>query len=140
MIRVHPARAAIRPGRRGAGQWASLASVRLSFQALCTKPEILILDEPTSNIDSHGEHEIYEILKKLNKKITVIVVSHDISFLLDFAKKIVYINKTMTLHDSPSISKDGLIKSLNIKDNHLCEVEILNFLSGNHKPGCCNHV
>jgi len=106
----------------------------LMARALVSAPDILILDEPTSNIDSHGEHEIYEILRSINKEITVIVVSHDISFLLDYAKRILFVNKTMTLHDAPSISRDKLIKSLNIQDNHFCEVELLNYLSmGGHR-------
>lgn len=105
----------------------------LMARALIAEPEILILDEPTSNIDSQGEHEIYEILRSLNETMTVIVVSHDISFLLDYAKRILFINKTMTLHNAPAISKEKLIRSLDIKDNHLCEVELLNFLScGGH--------
>ena len=99
-------------------------------RALVASPDILILDEPTSNIDSKGEQEVYEILKNLNKEITVIVVSHGISFLLDYAKTILFINRRLTRHDAPSITKEHLIKSLDIKDNHLCEVELLNYLSG----------
>jgi len=101
-------------------------------RALCTEPEILILDEPTSNIDACGEQEIYEILKRLNREITIVVVSHGISFLLDFAQKIVFVNRSLLLHDTPSISKENLIKSLDIKDNHLCEVDILNYLAKGH--------
>lgn len=98
-------------------------------RALCASPQILILDEPTSSIDAHGEQDVYEILKELNKEITIVVVSHGISLLLDFAKKIFFINRTLLLHDTPSMSKAHLVKSMGIKDNHLCEVDILNYLS-----------
>jgi len=106
-------------------------------RALVSDPKILILDEPTSNIDSRGEQEIYDLLKELNKEITVIVVSHDISFLLDYAKKIVFLNRRLTLHDAPAISREHVIKSLGIKDNHLCEVELLNYLSGGSSCSKC---
>jgi zinc transport system ATP-binding protein len=99
-------------------------------RALVSNPRILILDEPTSSIDAKGEQEIYDILRALNEEITVIVVSHGISFLLDYAKTILFINRRLTRHDAPAITKEHLIHSLNIKDNHLCEVELLNYLSG----------
>ncbi len=106
-------------------------------RALVSEPKLLILDEPTSNIDSRGEQEIYDLLKKLNNEITVIVVSHDISFLLDYAKKVVFLNRRLTLHDAPSITREHVIKSLGIKDNHLCEVELLNYLSGGASCSKC---
>jgi zinc transport system ATP-binding protein len=106
-------------------------------RALVSDPKVLILDEPTSNIDSRGEQAIYDLLKKLNDEITIIVVSHDISFLLDYAEKIVFLNRRMTLHDAPSITREHVIKSLGIKDNHLCEVELLNYLSGGSTCSKC---
>jgi len=99
-------------------------------RALIGDPEIIVLDEPTSSIDSQGEQEIYEILHRLNARMTVLVVSHDMTFMLDFAKRILFINKRLTLHDAPEITKKNIIDSLGIKDNHLCEVELLHYLSG----------
>ncbi|MCP5054100.1 MAG: ABC transporter ATP-binding protein, partial [bacterium] len=46
-------------------------------RALVTDPDILFLDEPTAGIDTKGQNEFYAILKELNHKITIIVVSHD---------------------------------------------------------------
>ncbi|WEK82765.1 MAG: hypothetical protein PR2021_7030 [Candidatus Phytoplasma pruni] len=55
-------------------------------RALCMKPQILLLDEPTSTLDSESTHEVLTILKKLsdNKKITLIIIAHE----MDFAKKV----------------------------------------------------
>lgn len=98
-------------------------------RALVSNPKILILDEPTSNIDPQGEHEIFKILKELNKKISIIVVSHDLSVLLDFANKAVYINKKATLHKQIDTAHLKISNFLKTKDSHLCEVELLEYLS-----------
>ena len=62
-------------------------------RALCSNPKILLLDEPTASIDVKGQREIYELLKELNKSICIVVVSHDISVLLNYAKNVAHINK-----------------------------------------------
>ncbi|MCH9740742.1 MAG: ABC transporter ATP-binding protein [Epsilonproteobacteria bacterium] len=90
-------------------------------RALCAHPQILILDEPTSSIDVDGQKQIYELLELLNKTITIIVVSHDISVILEFANKVVHINKRLTQH---MITKKE-------KSSHFCEVELFNKLKGN---------
>ncbi|MCK5853581.1 MAG: ABC transporter ATP-binding protein [Sulfurovaceae bacterium] len=91
-------------------------------RALCAHPQILILDEPTSNIDVDGQQQIYELLRLLNNNITIIVVSHAISVVLGFASKVVHINKKMTSH--------SLNKTANTIENskHFCEVEFFNSL------------
>ena len=45
------------------------------------KPELLILDETTSGVDYKNKQTILKTLKKLSKKITTIIVSHDNSVL-----------------------------------------------------------
>jgi zinc transport system ATP-binding protein len=89
-------------------------------RALCAHPKILVLDEPTSNIDVDGQQQIYELLKLLNKSITIIVVSHAISMVLGFASKIVHINKKMTSHKFNNKKEEP--------SEHFCEVEFFNTL------------
>jgi len=91
-------------------------------RALCANPKILILDEPTANIDVNGQKEIYELLQILNKSISIIVVSHDISVILSYASKVAHINKQLVFHD---ISKK---KKVLKEDEHFCEVEMLELL------------
>lgn len=92
-------------------------------RALCAHPKILILDEPTASIDVSGQKQIYDLLKKLNEYITILVVSHDISVILGYANKVAHINKTLTFHDISNNEKD--IKNEN---EHFCEVEMLQLL------------
>jgi zinc transport system ATP-binding protein len=91
-------------------------------RAICAHPKILILDEPTANIDSKGQREIYDLLKLLNKNLTILVVSHDITLILGYANKVIYINRDLTYHD---ISNSQLKKG----DEHFCEVEMLEMLN-----------
>jgi zinc transport system ATP-binding protein len=92
-------------------------------RALCAHPEVIILDEPTSSIDIQGQKQIYNLLKELNKTITVIVVSHDISVILEYATKVAHINKTLSNHELSSRNKE-----FGSKDGHFCEVELLEML------------
>ena len=92
-------------------------------RALYADPQILILDEPTSSIDVDGQRQIYELLKELNKSVTVIVVSHDLSILLEYANKVAHINKRITHHDLSSVKKE-----FGFGKGHVCEVELLEML------------
>lgn len=96
-------------------------------RALCAHPKILLLDEPTASIDTTGQKQIYELLKVLNEHMTVVVVSHDISVITHYAKKVAYVNKTLTSHELDNTFSPG-------SDGHFCEVEMLQLLS--QKKGC----
>jgi zinc transport system ATP-binding protein len=95
----------------------------LIARALFSNPKILLLDEPTSNIDIKGCEQIYSTLEKLNKEVTVVVVSHDISVILKYASKAFYINKKLTHHDLSKMKDE--FKSI---DSHICEIELLEML------------
>lgn len=98
-------------------------------RALCSNTEVLILDEPTSSIDVEGQRQIYDLLKVLNETITIIVVSHDISIILNYATKVAHVNKTLTYHDVKD--KQGFNKTgaFDTNDEHFCEVELLQMLN-----------
>lgn len=79
-------------------------------RALCSEPEILILDEPTTGIDSNSRNNFYTLLKELNKKgITLILVSHDVSAVVKDITRIICINQTVNCHND--------INELNKKEN-----------------------
>ncbi|MCP4704358.1 MAG: ABC transporter ATP-binding protein [candidate division Zixibacteria bacterium] len=81
----------------------------LIARALASKPKILLLDEPTANLDVTSEKELYELLQKLNEDITIILVSHDPAFVSDFVKRAVCVNREV--HEHPTTSISGLYVS-----------------------------
>ncbi len=95
----------------------------LIARALFGKPKILLLDEPTSNIDVVACGEIYQTLKELNQSITVVVISHDLSLVLKYANKAVYINKKLSYHDLSSMKQE--FSNLN---SNVSEIELLQML------------
>ena len=101
-------------------------------RALCSNPKIMLLDEPTASIDVKGQREIYELLKELNKSICIVVVSHDISVLLNYAKNVAHINNNLVYH-----SLENIQKNIDTPNEHLCEVELLSALGKTQV--CCNH-
>lgn len=65
---------------------------------LASKPEILILDEPTAGLDPSSREEFLKFLTELNRKnITVIMVSHNVNATVEHARRVI-------------ILKDGIIK------------------------------
>ncbi|MEO8093973.1 MAG: ATP-binding cassette domain-containing protein [Pseudolysinimonas sp.] len=68
---------------------------RLAIAAvLAMKPQILIMDEPTSNLDPIGKHEVFEIAAKLNKDagMTVIVIEHEVEVMAKYADRVIVID------------------------------------------------
>ncbi len=79
----------------------------LIARALATAPELLILDEPTANIDQRVEGEVFELLARLNERLTIVVVSHDIAFISHYVKRVACLNRTLVCHDTTAI--DGTL-------------------------------
>lgn len=102
-------------------------------RALCAHPRILILDEPTSSIDITGQRSIYELLRELNKSVTIIVVSHDISVILEYANKAAHVNKTLSYHD---ISDKQHTFHTHGNHEHFCEIELLQMLGADNCDTC----
>ncbi|MEA2048908.1 MAG: ABC transporter ATP-binding protein [Campylobacterota bacterium] len=92
-------------------------------RALFSNPKILLLDEPTSSIDTQGSEQVYETLRVLNKEITIVVISHDISVVMQYATRAFYINKQLVDHTLNTIRK-----KFDTHDTHICEVELLEML------------
>lgn len=69
-------------------------------RAICERPRLLLLDEPTSSVDMKSKFEIFDFLKALHKKgMGIIMVSHDINTTLMYTKKIALLDKRLIYHD-----------------------------------------
>jgi zinc transport system ATP-binding protein len=72
----------------------------LIARALATEPQLLLLDEPVSSIDTQWQNTLYQLLNELNKRIAIVLVTHDISVVSTYIDKIACLNKKLYFHGS----------------------------------------
>ncbi len=69
---------------------------------LAMEPEILVLDEPSSNLDPAGRRELVDVLSNLD--VTMVIVTHDLPFALELCPRAVVINGGRVVADGPTRS------------------------------------
>lgn len=79
----------------------------LLARALVSEPHILILDEPTASVDLRLESDIFELLRALTERLTILLVSHDVAFISRYITRVACINRTLVCHHTDSI--DGAV-------------------------------
>ncbi len=92
--------------------------------AIAQQPKILFLDEPTSQLDIGHSISLMQLIQQLNrtKKITIVVVSHDIQLLSSFLNRVIIL-KNGKIIDSGS--PEDVINARMIKEVYHCDSEIL---------------
>jgi len=76
-------------------------------RALVNKPNLIIADEPTGNVDPNMSYEIVELLTEINRRgTTVLMVTHEHQLVRDFAQRVIMIEKGRIIADN---SDGGLI-------------------------------
>jgi zinc transport system ATP-binding protein len=75
---------------------------------LVTEPEILFLDEPTSSVDTQGQSDLYHLLKELNERVTILIVSHDLMVLSSYVKSVACVNRQLLYHDAAEVTAEML--------------------------------
>ncbi len=75
-------------------------------RALATDPEILFLDEPTASVDPEFQMNLYDILEELNKRVTIVVITHDIGVVSSYMKSIACVNKHFIFHEGGEITQE----------------------------------
>lgn len=91
----------------------------LIARALAADPQILFLDEPSSNIDAQGQEDLYELLAELNAKMTIVIVSHDLMVLSNHVKSVACVNRTVHFHSGSKITPE-MVQSM-----YGCEVDLI---------------
>jgi len=100
----------------------------LIARALCCEPDLLLLDEPTANIDPEVEEALFEILKSLNKRMTILLATHDIGFVSQSVKSVICVNRCVVVHPTSELSGE-IIKDIYggevcmIRHDHRCSIE-----------------
>lgn len=78
----------------------------LIARALALKPEILLLDEPTASVDSTSRELIYDLLDKINKEgTTIVMISHDTMAISNKVKHIACISENLIYHGNPQLNE-----------------------------------
>ncbi len=91
----------------------------LIARALVTNPRLLLLDEPTTSVDSQIKRDIYELLAELNEHMTIVMVSHDIGVVSSYTKTIACLNRKLVYHDEKGITPEMLAET------YQCPVDLI---------------
>ena len=83
----------------------------LIARALAGDPEILLLDEPTANIDASVGSYLSEILLELNRVLTIMLVTHDMGFVHSLTGRVFCINRNFHEHPLECVDRDASLAS-----------------------------
>lgn len=94
----------------------------LIAKSLLIAPELIVLDEPTTGLDSSGQDQLLNIIEeiRLQLKSAFIIVDHNLNQVLRKSDKILCLNRTSHWHDH----KELLTKNV-LEDIYHCELEHL---------------
>ena len=76
----------------------------LIARALVSGPDLLLLDEPTANVDVASETKLLDTLQELNKRMTILLVSHDLGFVAKAVRSVICVNHRVVVHPTSAIT------------------------------------
>ncbi len=78
-------------------------------RAIIGDPRLLLLDEPGNFVDSTFENDFYEKLRNLNKRMAILMVSHDVGTISAHIKSFACVNRGLHYHASSEITNEDLL-------------------------------
>lgn len=78
-------------------------------RAIIGDPKLLLLDEPGNFVDTTFENDFYEKLRDLNKRMAILMVSHDVGTISSHIKSFACVNRSLHYHQSNEISNEDLL-------------------------------
>jgi len=103
-------------------------------RAIISSPEVLLLDEPNTYVDNKFEGELYEILRELNKKMNILLVTHDLGTITYYVKNIACVNQELHYHKSNVITEKQL-SAYNCPIQLITHGEVPHTVLRKHKKG-----
>lgn len=94
-------------------------------RALVCEPEILLLDEPTAHIDTKGQTELYGLLGDLNRRMTILVVSHDLLVVSPHIKSVACVNRRLHYHPQTDMTGGQIDTLCPCSAEEVCPVELV---------------
>ncbi|MFH0809970.1 MAG: ABC transporter ATP-binding protein [Pseudomonadota bacterium] len=70
----------------------------LIARALASEADLLLLDEPTANLDAVAEQQMYDLLRRVSRRATVVFVSHDLRLVTSYVERAICVNRLVAAH------------------------------------------
>jgi len=80
-------------------------------RALVGSPELLILDEPTASIDAAIGQDLSDLLRRLNKSLTILMVTHDFGFVDKSVSRVFCVNKGLVEHPVEEVDESLILSA-----------------------------
>lgn len=110
----------------------------LLCRAIISDPQLLILDEPTNFVDSSFGRELYAMLQRLNNRMAIVMITHDVGTITSVVKSIVCVNRHVHRHDSNIITTEQL-REYNCPIQIISHGDIPHTVLGHHEGDGCQH-
>ena len=82
--------------------------------ALATRPKVLLLDEPAAGIPSNDSDELFDVIARLPRDVTIVFIEHDMRLVFRFAERITVLvgGKVLTEGTPDEIARDPRVKEV----------------------------
>ena len=91
----------------------------LIARALAVEPSLLLLDEPTASVDTRVYGAIYELLGRLNERMTILMVTHDMGAISTRVKSVGCLNRRLHYHGERELSRHTL------EETYQCPIDLI---------------